>query len=91
MPTMEEPWDKAYNIARTMQREASTAQAANFAEYFPLWHTFQKMLSLLQDIFELKFDPIAASMLLDKNWHQEIKGWTLWEREPLGAAFTRGT
>lgn len=87
MPTMVEPWDKAYTKAKTMQTEASTTnttQASNFAEYFPLWHTFQKILALLQDTLELKFHPIAASMLLDKNWHQEIKGWTLWEREPLG-------
>lgn len=78
------PWDKAYNKAKLLPSDTNAAGATTFAEYFPLWHTFQKMLSLAQDIFELEFKPIAASALLEANWPTDVKGWEVWEREPSG-------
>ncbi len=78
------PWDKAYNKAKLQTSNTNAARATTFAEYFPLWHTVQKMLSLAQDIFELEFQPIAASVLLEANWSTDVKGWVVWAREPNG-------
>ncbi|KAJ3498766.1 hypothetical protein NLG97_g866 [Lecanicillium saksenae] len=81
-----QPWDKAYNRAK-LAEESRVAGATKFAEYFPLWHTFQMMIVLAQDLFELKFESITAESLLEANWPKEVKGWAVWEREPSSDSF----
>lgn len=81
-----QPWDEAYNKAKLAQ-ESKVARTTKFAEYFPLWHTVQMMITLAQDLFELNFEPITAESLLEANWPKEVRGWAVWEREPSSGSF----
>lgn len=74
------PWDYTY-YSSLLQKEAQIKHT-EISEYFPLEHTINTMLQIFGDFLELRFTPIAKEDLRGFVWHEDVTGWTAWERNP---------
>jgi len=73
-------WDVDYYL-QLIENEAGVDHAA-IAEYFPLQHTFVKMLALFGDCPGLEFDRVPAEELKNATWHPKVEVWAVRDSRP---------
>jgi metallopeptidase MepB len=74
------PWDDIY-YSSLLQKEARI-EHTEISEYFPLEQTINIMLQIFGDFLELRFAPILKEDLRGFVCHEDVTGWTAWERKP---------
>ncbi|KAI1867328.1 uncharacterized protein JN550_007059 [Neoarthrinium moseri] len=74
------PWDYFYYM-RLLEEETQVDHEV-VAEYFPLQNTVLKMLGLFASFLQLKFVPIPPEALTGSTWHEDVKGWSVWDERP---------
>lgn len=73
-------WDHRYYDTLMMKQDYKVDEV-KIAEYFPMQHTIQQMLSIYQKIFNLKFEPIDKDSKLYSTWHEDVKQFSVWKMD----------
>ncbi|VEU19758.1 DEKNAAC100070 [Brettanomyces naardenensis] len=71
-------WDHRYYHTMMLEKDYEVDES-KIAEYFPMQNTIQKMLSIYETIFNLKFVEITNDSKLYNTWHDEVKQFAVWK------------
>lgn len=71
-------WDHRYYHTKMLENDYNVDEI-KIAEYFPMQNTIEKMLSIYETIFNLKFVEIEKSNGLYNTWHADVKQFQVWK------------
>ncbi|QPG76582.1 hypothetical protein FOA43_003973 [Brettanomyces nanus] len=71
-------WDHRFYHTMMLEKDYKVDEAT-IAEYFPMQHTIEQMLSIYEIIFNLKFVEISKENKLYNTWHEEVKQFAVWK------------
>lgn len=71
-------WDQRYYHTKMLENDFNVDEI-KIAEYFPINNTIEKMLSIYETIFNLKFIEISQSHEDYDTWHEDVKQFQVWK------------
>jgi saccharolysin len=73
-------WDHRYYHTKMLENDYNVDEI-KIAQYFPMKNTIEKMLSIYETIFNLKFVEIEKSNKLYNTWHEDVKQFQVWKMD----------
>lgn len=73
-------WDQRYYHTKMLETDYNVDDI-KISEYFPMQNTIEKMLSIYETIFCLKFVEIEKSDKAYNTWHEEVKQFAVWKMD----------
>lgn len=73
-------WDNRFYNTMMLEKDYKVDEV-KIAEYFPMQHTINQMLSIYETIFQLKFVEIKKDNKLYNTWHEEVKQFAVWKMD----------
>lgn len=73
-------WDQRYYHTKMLENDYNVDDI-KIAEYFPMQNTIEKMLSIYETIFNLKFVEIPKSSDAYNTWHEDVQQFAVWKMD----------
>ncbi|ODQ46835.1 hypothetical protein PICMEDRAFT_16653 [Pichia membranifaciens NRRL Y-2026] len=73
-------WDQRYYHTKMLENDYNVDDI-KISEYFPMQNTIEKMLSIYETIFNLKFVEISKSSKDYDTWHEDVQQFAVWKMD----------
>lgn len=73
-------WDHRFYHTKMLENDYNVDDL-KISEYFPMQNTIEKMLSIYEVIFNLKFVEVENSNSAYNTWHEDVKQFQVWKMD----------